>query len=70
MINQEPFLSVGIYSHEGEARGVLNGRFLLPSKTAVSGEFSARPKDGGLSLIGKEGRELTRGPELQLRPGG
>jgi stage II sporulation protein D len=70
MINQEPFLSVGIYSHEGEARGVLNGRFLLPSKTAVSGEFSARPKDGGLSLIGKEGRELTRGPELQLRPEG
>ena len=70
MISQEPLLSVGIYSREAETRGVLNGRFLLPDKTAVSGEFSARPKDGGLSLIGKDGRELARGPEIRLVPEG
>ena len=70
MIIQEPVLSVGICSHEAQTRGVLNGRFHLPDKTAVSGEFSARPKDGGLVLIGKDGRELARGPELQLVPEG
>ena len=68
MINQEPVLSVGIYSQEREARGVLHGRFLLPDKTAVTGEFSARAKDGGLTLLGKEGHELAHGPELRLKP--
>jgi stage II sporulation protein D len=70
MISQEPLLSVGIYSHEAQARGVLNGRFLLPDKTAVSGEFCARTKDGGLSLVGKEGRELAHGLEIRLVPEG
>jgi SpoIID/LytB domain protein len=68
MIKQEPLLSVGIYSREAETRGILNGRFLLPDKTVASGEFSARPKDGGLALIGKDGRELAHGPELRLVP--
>ena len=54
MINQEPFLSVGIYEREAETRGVLNGRYLLLNKTAVSGEFSVRPNQGRLVLLGKE----------------
>jgi stage II sporulation protein D len=70
MITEEPLLSVGIYSEEHEARGVLNGRFLLPDKTAVSGEFSTKPNDGSLSLLGTDGRELARGPELRLAPEG
>jgi len=70
MINQEPLLSVGIYSREAEARGILNGRFLLPDQTAVSGEISARPKDGGLTLFGKDRRQLARAPEIRLAPEG
>jgi stage II sporulation protein D len=68
MISQEPLLSVGIYSQETEARGILNGRFLLPDKTAVTGEFVVQGKDRGLSLIGKEGHELAHAPELRLVP--
>jgi stage II sporulation protein D len=70
MINQEPRLSVGIYSREHQARGVLNGRFLLPDNTALSGEFAATPTDGGLSLAGKDRREVARGKELRLAPEG
>ena len=70
MINQEPFLSVGIYEREAETRGVLNGRYLLLNKTAVSGEFSVRPNQGRLVLLGKEGQELARGPEIRLAPEG
>jgi SpoIID/LytB domain protein len=68
MIEQEPLLSVGIYTQEREARVVLNGRFLLPDKTELSGEFSAKPKDGHLTLLGSEGREVARGRELRLSP--
>ena len=70
MIDQEPILSVGICAHEREARGVLNGRFLLPDRTAVTGQFAARLKDGALSLADKDGREVARGPELRLNPEG
>ena len=70
MIDQEPLLSVGIYGREAETRGVLNGRFVLPDKTALSGEFSVRPNQGLLVLIGKDGRELARGPEIRLVPEG
>ena len=70
MINQEPLLSVGIYEHEAETRGVLNGRFALPDKTALSGEFSVRPDHGNLVLIWNGGRELARGPEIRLMPEG
>jgi stage II sporulation protein D len=68
MVNQEPLLSVGIYEHEAETRGVLNGRFALPDKTALSGEFSVRSDHGNLALMGNSGRELARGPELRLVP--
>jgi SpoIID/LytB domain protein len=70
MIDQEPLLSVGIYEREAETRGVLNGRFVLPDKTALSGEFSVRPDHGHLVLIAKDGRELARGPEIRLVPEG
>jgi stage II sporulation protein D len=70
MINQEPLLSVGIYEHEAETRGILNGRFALPDKTVLSGEFSVRPDHGNLALIGKSGHELARGPEIRLVPEG
>jgi SpoIID/LytB domain protein len=70
MINQEPLLSVGIYEHEAEARGVLNGRFALPDKTVLCGEFSVRPDHGNLALIGNNGRELARGREIRLVPEG
>jgi stage II sporulation protein D len=70
MINQEPLLSVGIYERETETRGVLNGRFLLPDKTAVAGEFSAQPKQGRLVLLGKDRKELARGAEIRLVPEG
>ena len=70
MISQEPLLSVGIYEHEAETRGVLNGQFALPDKTALSGEFSIRPDHGSLALIGNGGRELARGPEIRLMPEG
>jgi hypothetical protein len=70
MINQEPLLSVGIYEHEAETRGILNGRFALPDKTVLSGEFSVRPDHGNLALIGNSGHELARGPEIRLVPEG
>ena len=70
MINQEPCLSVGIYEHEAETRGVLNGRFVLPDKTALSGEFSVRLNQGRLVLMGQDGHELARGAEIRLVPEG
>jgi SpoIID/LytB domain protein len=70
MIREEPHLSVGIYQHEAETRGVLNGRFVLPDKTALSGEFTVRPGEGRLVLSGREGRELARGHEIRLLPEG
>ena len=70
MINQEPLLSVGIYEREAESCGVLNGRFVLPDKTALSGEFSVRPNEGRLVLMGKDGHELARGAEIRLVPEG
>jgi SpoIID/LytB domain protein len=70
MINKEPLLSVGIYEHEAETRGVLNGQFALPDKTALNGEFSIRPDNGKLVLTGKDGREAARGPEIRLVPEG
>jgi peptidoglycan hydrolase-like amidase len=70
MIDQEPQLAVGIYEREAETRGVMNGRFVLPDKTALSGEFCVRPIQGRLVLMGKDGRELARGLEIRLVPGG
>ena len=70
MINQEPLLSVGIYEREAESCGVLNGRFVLPDKTALSGEFSVRLNQGRLVLNGKDGHELARGAEIRLVPEG
>ena len=70
MIKHEPLLSVGIYSREVETRGVLNGRFILPDKTALSGEFTVRPNRGSLVLLGRDGGELARGPEIRLVPEG
>ncbi|MGD0261353.1 MAG: SpoIID/LytB domain-containing protein [Verrucomicrobiota bacterium] len=70
MIDQEPLLSVGIYEREAETRGALNGQFVLPDKTALSGEFSVRPKQGRLVLLGKDGQELAREPEIRLAPEG
>jgi SpoIID/LytB domain protein len=70
MIDQEPLLSVGIYEHETETRGVLNGRFVLPDKTALTGEFCVRPSQGRLVLIGKDSHELARGLEIRLVPEG
>ena len=70
MIAQEPFLSVGIYEHEAETRGVLNGLFVLPDRTRLSGEFSVRPEHGALALTGSDGRELVRSRELRLAPEG
>jgi peptidoglycan hydrolase-like amidase len=69
MIDQEPQLAVGIYEHEAETRGVLNGRFVLPDNTALSGEFWVRPTQGRLVLMGKDGHELARGLEIRLVPG-
>jgi SpoIID/LytB domain protein len=70
MIDQEPLLSVGIYQHEAETCGALNGRFVLPDKTALSGEFSVRPSQDRLVLRRKDGQELFRGREIRLVPEG
>ena len=70
MIDHEPQLAVGIYEREAETCGVLNGRFVLPDKTALSGEFCVRPIQGRLVLMGKHGHELARGLEIRLVPGG
>jgi stage II sporulation protein D len=70
MINNEPLLSVGIYERETETRGVLNGRFLLPDGTAVTGSFTARPGAGGLVLRDSDGRVLALAPEIRLAPEG
>src|ERR1035437_3045190 len=70
MIDQETLLSVGIYEHETETRGVLNGRFVLPDKTALIEEFCVRPSRDRLVLMGKDGRELARGLEIRLEPEG
>jgi stage II sporulation protein D len=68
MLNHEPLLSVGIYEREAETRGILNGQFTLPDHTALSGEFTVRPKQGKLVLLGKDGREVACEPELRLTP--
>jgi stage II sporulation protein D len=68
MIDQEPLLSVGIYEHETETRGVLHGRFVLPDKTALTGEFCVQPSQGRLVLVGKDGHEVARGLEIRLLP--
>ena len=70
MIDQEPRLCVGIYEHEPDVHGVLNGRFALPDKAGLSGEFSVRLNQGRLVLTGKDGHELGRGPEIRLVPEG
>ena len=70
MINQEPLLSVGIFEHEIAVRGVFNGRFILPDKTVLSGEFSVRSEHGGLVLSGRDGLEKARGREIRLIPDG
>ena len=68
MVSQEPYLSVGIYERETEARGALHGRFILPNQSSASGEFSVRPGPSGLVLLGPNGAELASGPELRLVP--
>ena len=70
MITQEPLLSVGIYEHEAETRGVLNGRFVLPDKTGLTGEFTVSPEHGVLVLTGSDRRELLRSREIRLAPEG
>ena len=70
MISQEPLISVGIYEHETETHGMLNGRFLLGDGAALTGEFSVRLDEGSLVLTGKERRILFRGPEVRLSPDG
>jgi stage II sporulation protein D len=70
MIDREPLLSVGIYGGEAQTRGVLNGRFLLPDQTALSGEFTVRPSQGRLALCGADGQELAVGAEIHLVPEG
>jgi len=68
MIDQEPHLAVGIYGHERQSRGRLNGRFTLANQPLVSGEFIARPHEGRLQLCGADGRELAVGAEIRLAP--
>ena len=70
MIDREPSLSVGIYSREAKARGVLNGQFLLPDKTPLSGEFTVRPDQSTLELYGQDGRLITAAAEIRLVPQG
>jgi stage II sporulation protein D len=70
MIDQERFLSVGIYESEAETRGLLNGRFVLADHGAVDGEFRARPKEGRLVLTDTGGHELACGQEICLVPDG
>jgi len=68
MIAKEPLLSVGIYERETETHGALDGWFTLPDGTRLTGEFSVRPNQGGLVLIGNHGWELLRGVEIRLVP--
>jgi stage II sporulation protein D len=49
---------------------VLNGRFVLPDKTTVTGHFCVRPSQGRLVLMGKDGRQLANGQEIRLVPEG
>ena len=70
MINQEPFLSVGVYERETEARGVLNGTFSLDDGRTLTGAFSARVQDGALVLSDAGGALVARGPAIRLTPQG
>jgi stage II sporulation protein D len=68
MISKEPTLRVGIFEHAKEARGVFNGRYVLPGNVGLSGEFHAYPDRGALVLSDSHGKEIIRGKNIECSP--
>lgn len=63
---EEPRIKVGICDRYPEIRGRLNGVYRINGLT-LTGDFSARPAEGSVSLCDAFGREILRAPEIRLK---
>jgi stage II sporulation protein D len=64
----EPKIKVGVCDGYPEIRGRLNGVFRT-NGSSLSGEFTARPREGEVGLYDAFGREILRSPEIHLIAG-
>jgi stage II sporulation protein D len=62
---EEPKIKVGICDGYPEIRGRLNGVYRT-NGSSLSGEFTARPRDGAVGLYDAFGREILRYPVIRL----
>ncbi len=66
---EEPKIKVGICDGYPEIRGRLNGVYRT-NGSSLSGEFTARPRDGAVGLYDAFGREIFRSPTIRLMAAG
>ena len=62
---EEPRITVGICDRYPEIRGRINGHYRT-NGTVLTGEFTARPEGGAVSLCDAFGREHLRASEIRL----
>ena len=65
----EPKIKVGICDGYPEIRGCLNGVYRT-NGSSLTGEFTARPRDGAVGLYDAFGREILHSPVIHLIGGG
>ena len=65
----EPRITVGICDGYGEIRGRLHGAYLTNGRV-LTGEFTVRPRTGGLGLCDAFGREILLAKEIRLTAAG
>jgi SpoIID/LytB domain protein len=65
----EPRIKVGICDGYPEIRGLLNGVYRT-NGSSLTGEFTARPREGAVGLYDAFGREILRSPVIRLIAGG
>ncbi|OHE22524.1 MAG: amidase [Syntrophus sp. GWC2_56_31] len=66
---EEPKIKVGICDGYPEIRGRLNGVYRT-NGLSLTGEFTARPREGAVVLYDAFGREILRSPMIHLIAGG
>jgi stage II sporulation protein D len=65
-MKEQPKITVGIMDRRTEVAGQLNGNFGGEGFGPVSGPFSARAKDGVITVLDEDGREVVRSPSVKL----
>ncbi len=68
MISSEPIISVGIFEHAREARGLFQGDFSLGGGVTLDGQFRAYPERGLVILCDAQGNEIIRRQKLECTP--